>query len=463
MRALLHIGWMLVLTTLFGVVAGCSGTMRPLYTEQAIPGVVSQMNESLRQLPEPEERVVATVYRFRDQTGQYKASDRIASWSTAVTQGATSILLKSLEDSGWFTTIERESISNLLNERQIIQSIRQQHSGAQTGALPPLLFAGIILEGGIIGYDTNILTGGLGARYLGVGASTQYRKDQVTIYLRAVSTQSGRILKTVHATKSVLSVKLDGGVFKFIDTKRLLEAEAGYTYNEPTVMAVTEAIDLAVKMLIVEGIDEGLWAARDPEQMSEYRQALARQEHLIMERERDYFGLVSHTDLRSGWWFSTNAAVGRVVGNYDNSHTNAGLVLQLERGLGLSGFSLSTDLLRMQMSAPGIYSRWLNGVDVKANVYLLPRYRFSPFVSAGAGVFVFDQVFDQRFERMQEEVFPYVSMAGGMDYRFGNWVGLRMGATYRYLLKDGLDGVVLGKYNDQHWSVYAGIVLRTGF
>ena len=104
-----------------------------------------------------------------------------------------------MTNSGWFIPIERENLSNLLNERKIINSTRAQNN--DSNALPPLLFAGILLEGGIVGYDTNIITGGAGLRYFGIGGSGQFRKDQVTIYLRAVSTQTGRILKTVHTTK----------------------------------------------------------------------------------------------------------------------------------------------------------------------------------------------------------------------------------------------------------------------
>src|SRR3546814_8620815 len=43
---------------------------------------------------------------------------------------------------------------------------------------------------------TNTLTGGMGAQYLGIGAHTQYREDNVTVYLRAVSTNTGEILKS---------------------------------------------------------------------------------------------------------------------------------------------------------------------------------------------------------------------------------------------------------------------------
>ncbi|MEM9675403.1 MAG: CsgG/HfaB family protein, partial [Bacteroidota bacterium] len=148
---------------------------QPLQQSRARLGSESDMYSALTSLPEPEEKVVAAVYKFRDQTGQYKPTEVGASWSTAVTQGATSILLRALEESGWYVTIEREGLSNLLNERKIIRSSRQAYNEQQGGqvdtSLPPLLFAGVILEGGIISYDANTMTGGAGARYFGAGGS----------------------------------------------------------------------------------------------------------------------------------------------------------------------------------------------------------------------------------------------------------------------------------------------------
>src|SRR5690606_1828707 len=157
---------------------------------------------------------------------------------------------------------ERENLGNLLNERKIIRSSRAEfaeQTGRREPMLPPLLFAGIVLEGGIISYDANVLTGGAGLRYFGAGASGQYREDRVTIYLRAISTSNGRILKTVYTSKTVLSQQVDVGLFRFVKFKRLLETETGFTYNEPSEMAVKEAIEKAVQSLIIEGVIEGMW------------------------------------------------------------------------------------------------------------------------------------------------------------------------------------------------------------
>lgn len=441
------------------ILNGCSGTMKPMHTEPAHLGTISKVYPQLKELPGPEEKIVAAVYRFRDQTGQYKPSDRVASWSTAVTQGATSILMKSMEESGWFVPIERESISNLLNERQIIQNIRQQHSGPQgPQPLPPLLFAGVMLEGGIVGYDTNVITGGIGARYLGSGGSGQYRKDQVTIYLRAVSTQSGRILKTVHTTKSIISQQLESGVFRFIDTNRLLEAEAGYTYNEPPVMAVTEAIDEAVKQLILEGVEENVWTPKNPDEILAYRERFDFEKQKEEQLKRDYFGLIDKADLRSGWTFNVNGSLGSIIGNYSNPDINPGGALQVEKSVGRM-FSLKAGGQRTQISAPNAFSRPVNSGELMIQAYITPGYSLSPFVSAGGGAFIFDK----KHEEIDDQLLPFMGFEAGFDYRFNDTFGARVSSNFRYLIVDGLDGVSAGKYNDQHWGVNVGVSYRPAF
>lgn len=241
------------------------------HTERAKIEYTSAIHNDLISLPPPKQKVVVAVYKFRDQTGQYKTSAQATTFSTAVTQGATSMLNKALEDSGWFTPIERESLPNLLNERKIIRSTRLQYQNEQGQKMPPLpalLYAGVLLEGGVIAYDTNLLTGGFGARYFGVGGSAKTRSDRVTIYLRLVSTQNGQVLKTVSTTKSILSRQVDFGIYRFVSIKRLLEVETGLSTNEPPSMCVLEAIEKAVCNLIIEGLQDGLWSLKNPEDIN---------------------------------------------------------------------------------------------------------------------------------------------------------------------------------------------------
>ena len=109
----------------------------------------------LLELPAAEVMPVIAVYGFQDLTGQRKRQDGVATFSTAVTQGATAMLIDALKTAGggtWFRVVEREGIDNLVRERQIVRSTREQFKGDgdEKSTIQPLLFAGIILEGGVI-------------------------------------------------------------------------------------------------------------------------------------------------------------------------------------------------------------------------------------------------------------------------------------------------------------------------
>ncbi len=253
---------------------GCAVPHEVVASASAPPQIapVTPVQRDLIYLPPPPQPVPIAVYSFTDQTGQLKPSENIQSLSRAVTQGGTSVLIKALRDAGngnWFTVVERERLDNLLKERQIIREMRQRYLGeAETpsSVLPSLLFAGILLEGGIIGYDSNTQTGGIGARFLGIGGDMQYRQNTVTVYLRAISVKTGEVLGNVVTSKTVASVALNTNVFKFVEFDELLEGEAGVSANEPIQIATQAAIEKAVYALIMEGAQPGgrqLWSFAD--------------------------------------------------------------------------------------------------------------------------------------------------------------------------------------------------------
>lgn len=201
------------------------------------------------------------VYGFVDKTGQNKPNEKLALFSKAVTQGAETFLIKALKDSkNWFKVVERVGLDNLIKERQLIRNQREVYEGKQAKPLKPMTVAGIMIEGGIIGYDSNIRSGGSGARYLGIGASQQYRVDEVVISLRLVSVSSGEILLTNAVSKTIYSAAQNIGVMKFIASGTTsLEVELGSAANEPTTYAVRLAIEQAVYEMIIEGEKKGLW------------------------------------------------------------------------------------------------------------------------------------------------------------------------------------------------------------
>jgi len=218
-----------------------------------------KIHSDLINIPKPNGAMIAAVYGFRDQTGQFKAP-AISSISTALPQGAASILTTTLQDSGWFAPVEREGLQHLLTERKIL---RGAYTDEQNERMPKLLGANIIFEGNILGYDTNVKTGGNGAKYFGVGASEKYRVDQLTLTLRAVDIFSGKIITTVTVTKSVYSMELTAGVFRFIKFKRLLEIESGITRNDPVQTVLRDSIETAVLRMIVKGIQNRNWTVKN--------------------------------------------------------------------------------------------------------------------------------------------------------------------------------------------------------
>ena len=210
-------------------------------------------------------KITVAVYKFPDVTGQRKQ----VGLSTAVSQGADVWVIQALmavNNGGWFTVVERASLDNVVKERQLIRSTRELYDGSEaTDALAPMLFAGLILEGGIVGYDTNTTSGGAGARYLGLGVGEEYRTDQVTVSLRLVGVQTGEILLTVSSTKTIASTSNGADVFRFLDLgTRALEIESGNAANEPVNYAIRTAIEYAVLQMLYEGKEIGLWEWAKP-------------------------------------------------------------------------------------------------------------------------------------------------------------------------------------------------------
>lgn len=230
------------------------------------------LNKDKNKLPPPADGPISVaVYSFTDKTGQRKSSATIASLSSAVTQGAENYLIKALQDVGeskWFTVLERVGLENLIKERQMIRQMRDQYQGRDAKALPPMIFAGLIMEGGIVGYDSNTLTGGSGMRIFGIGGSTQYQSDTVTVTLRTVSVSTGEILTTTTITKTVLSYMDKLTLLRFVDdptnsltgTNALgVEGEIGGSINESINKAIDIAVQAAVLTTIQEGERKGIW------------------------------------------------------------------------------------------------------------------------------------------------------------------------------------------------------------
>jgi curli production assembly/transport component CsgG len=200
------------------------------FSKEAV--VNEAVTDKIKLVKPPKRYPVVAVYSFNDLTGQRKSVDGIASFSTAVTMAPDAYLIRA-------------------QTRQTFEDKSQQE---------PLLFAGLIIEGGIVDYNTNLLSGGMGARYLGIGNSKQYREDTVVISLRLVSVSTGEILIEILTSKTILSVGLSNDFFRFIaDGTKLVEFESGNAMNESKSIAIQAAMETAVVELITQGREKGYW------------------------------------------------------------------------------------------------------------------------------------------------------------------------------------------------------------
>ncbi len=421
---------------------------QPIAVEEARLGEITPATQTLKEFPLPVEPVVVGVYKFRDQTGQYKPTENGSTFSTAVTQGATTILIKALEDSKWFVPIERENLSNLLNERNIIRSTRKEYRKTKNPnepQLPPLLYAGILLEGGVISYDSNIITGGLGARYFGVGGSTQYRQDRITVYLRAVSTSSGKILKTVYVSKTIFSQALDASFFRYVKFKQLLEVETGFTKNEPGQLAVTEAIEKAVESLIIEGIEDNLWKPRANPAVT---QKLI-EDYESEKNEAENTGLYDRyfQERRGKRSFFVKGGGALISGDYNNA------LLSYSSTVGMRWYvspyiNINGSLDKFELRNDNAFSNGFNAFNLNSELTVLPYEKLTPFISGGIGIVNNDE-FDQTAFKFQ--------YGGGVEYQMSNKIGLMVSATHNLPISDELDGINQGKRDDQYFNFSVGV------
>ncbi len=242
-------------------------TYEQRYSDKDIVSIQDLQSVELKNAAIPKISPVVAVYptAFTDQTGQRKSNSEFALFSTAITQQPNALLIRALKHAGngqFFRVVERVGLDNLTKERQLIRSAREQTASEdeKKKALRPLLFAGILIEGAVISYESNLESGGSGARYLGVGKSVQYREDNITVSLRMVSVATGEVLLEVLSQKTIFSYGKSEDIFKFIEAgTELVEVEMGNARNESSTIALMKAIEGGVLEIIESGYEKGFW------------------------------------------------------------------------------------------------------------------------------------------------------------------------------------------------------------
>lgn len=278
-------------------------------------------------------------------------------------------------------------------------------------------------------------------------------RTELRYIFRATSTQNGRILKTVYTSRTVLSQKVDVGLFRFVSFQRLLEAETGFTHNEPAELAVREAIEKAVHSLVIEGVLEGLWRLKDPEDVNSPAITLYQQEEEAKEHT-DYLGRRFDQFRRSQLRLSVNGGTFRYAGDYANP---------LFRPFGEIAIGsqvtpwLSAGIVAGQgvLAGEGTFQETVTYAGVSTYWRLFPTTRFTPILRIGGGMI------SERDESLLSG-YPQMNMGVGGEFLVNERIGIQGGLAHHYVFSDELDNMVQGKYNDFFWSGSLGINIYFG-
>lgn len=442
----------LFVLSLFIIFISCTTTQNVISSSPAELSTKSATNKLLQDLPQPKTRILTAVYNFSDQSGQFKSTSTGPSNSKSVSQGTTSMLIKALMDSDWFVVIEREGINNLINERQVIEL------SGNSSSTSPLLYADIIIEGGVIAYETNLLTGGIGARYLGIGTNIQYRLDEVTVYLRAVSTRNGRILKSIQTTKSIFSYMQSTGVYKYIDTEDILELEAGFSANEPPQACVLEAIEKGVHSLIIEGIIDGLWTSEDENVLeSEHVKNYLTEKETASTVHSEYQDLAADRIIAA----QVNSGIQTYTGDYSDSRSefyiNAGIKYQF-----IPNLSANLNAGFGRLSADKLFETDIVNLNLGLEYLILPHTKLSPYLGLGFSILNFWITDNEGNKLIRNDVLWGWKMGAyaaiGIQYNINNNFAVNSSLFYNYTFTDQIDGLISGNIPDSFWNIGVGAI-----
>lgn len=431
---------------------GCVSNPHLFSIKAAELSIETSSNKLLKSLDPPEKQIVVAVYNFSDQTGQFKSTSTGPTNSKAVSQGTTSMLIKALMDSNWFIVIEREGLNNLINERKIFDLANND----KIMNTPTLLYADLLIEGGVISYESNILSGGSGAKYLGIGANIQYRQDEVTVFLRAVSARTGQIIKSVNTTKSIFSIMQNIGVYKYVDALEILEIETGFSVNEPPQTCVLEAIEKGVHSLIIEGILDGLWESSN--------ENIHDSDTIKNFREEQQLATIANMD-KSTQQKNRTMAIGLNGGfqSYIGDYSDKNIDWYLDANFKYFLFPQLSTFIKAGtgvLSSDNHFETTLLCFDLGLEYSLFPGSMFSPFLSTGISLFNFRITNPTGKKIMREDNFygwkPAISSYLGLRYNLSKEFSLNTHLKYYYSFTDQVDGVISGNKPDSIWSIGLG-------
>ena len=202
-----------------------------------------------------------SVGEVRDFTGKSSINE-----GAALTQGGTLMVMSAL---GRLTPAVRihERFDPRVAELELIYADRRQLGDGRAYAVPGggpgqqqrvpwMPYAGGTIQnsryfivGGITELNWNVQSGGIDARYNGVGPAARTFTASIAADLRIVDTRSLVVVRTVSLQKQVTGHEVELNVFRFFGS-RLFDISGGMRNQEPIQLAVRATLELGVLELL---------------------------------------------------------------------------------------------------------------------------------------------------------------------------------------------------------------------
>jgi curli biogenesis system outer membrane secretion channel CsgG len=205
-------------TVLMLAVAALAGPAQQVTQADGTRPAVRVLQTPVRPIPGPKRTVAVSRFASKsDFNLHYGLSD--------VGGGLSALLTAALVESGQFIVVERETLSDVLAEQNLVASgLVKDGTAASPGAL---LGAGLLVKGAVTDFSESAAGGGFGVSVAGVGVGLKSRAATVGLDIQIIDTTTSQVIASYHVVEKITAKAVavdvarggvDMGFTKFIET-----------------------------------------------------------------------------------------------------------------------------------------------------------------------------------------------------------------------------------------------------
>ncbi len=206
---------------------------------------VTDMNDYLKSLPHPRQKIPVAIYDLNDRTGQYLEMDDYSSHSTAISQGATDMLINALLNSEQYIIADRSILNQFMTEQDLKRKKQIGFNSQKPFQLNQLRESKYIITGSITEYGI-MDTGGTKLKVDGKGFNTEGVIAYAALDLRIVNSFTNEVEYTIALKDGIKGEKKGLDVFSFLGDDYMVDLETGTGWQEPINLVVRRLIEAAV-------------------------------------------------------------------------------------------------------------------------------------------------------------------------------------------------------------------------